>query len=93
MLMFNLFMVVEKIFPIKIVYFTHNRWLAVFLYFVLPSTLLYYYLFRYLKAGKENDDPTHLGIKITKSTKIISWIVFILTPVGFVLLLALGFRK
>lgn len=93
LLMLSAIMVIEKIFPVKIVYFSYNKWLTVFLYFVLPSVLLYYYLFSYLKAEKENDDPSHLGIEITKTKKIFSWVAFFLAPVGFFLLLALGFRK
>lgn len=62
-------------------------------FLILPSMLLYYLLFHYYKADKENDDPAHLGIKITKTTKIVSWIVFVSAPVSFMLLIAMGIRK
>jgi|GEM_PF-714900 len=88
----NAIMILEKCFDIVILN-PKNAVAFWTCFLILPSTLLYYLLFLYCKADKENDDPSHLGITITRSTKIISWIVFILAPLSFLLLIAIGIRK
>jgi hypothetical protein len=59
--------------------FSNIKFLPVILYSIVPSILLYVLLFNYYKIDKNNDDPSEFGIEITKRTKVISWMVYILS--------------
>ncbi len=64
-----------------------SKWELVILFIIIPSLLLYYLLFNYYGVDKNNDDPSAFGIRITKRTKIIAWIVYVGAFVLFLLVL------
>lgn len=68
-----------------------GKLLSMMLYLIFPSFLLYLLLFKYYEIDKKNDDPSAFGIKITKQTKIISWIVYFLVFV--LVIIAIQLRR
>ena len=68
--------------------FHFGKYIGILLYGILPACILYYLLFHCFGANQNNDDPSHLGISITKKTKIVSWIIFILSPLILMLMIA-----
>jgi len=90
--LFSLLFIFERSFSVDIIG-SFNKWTVVFACFILPSTFFYYILFHYFKADKENDDPSHLRVAITKRTRVIAWIVFLSCPLICFLLLGFGIRE
>lgn len=77
---------VKKLFSVDT--FQFNKYVGTFLYLIVPTLAVYYILFHCFGADQKNDDPTYLGVTINKNTRIISWIVFILSPVLLMLMIA-----
>lgn len=85
-LLVSLLFIIKKLFSINL--FLSNNYLYLLVYLVLPALCLYYLLFYSFGADQKNDDPTYLGVTITKNTRIISWIIFVLSPVFLMLMIA-----
>ncbi len=82
----TLSIVIERTFGVSFVgTFSKSEFSILFL--IVPSLLLYYLLFHYYGVDMNNDDPSAFGIRITKRTKIIAWIVYVGAFVVFLLVL------
>ncbi len=59
------------------VFLIHSR-ISTAIFSVISCVLVYLLIFKYYKINKDEYDPTVYGIVITKRTKMIAWVCFIL---------------
>lgn len=82
----TLFFIMKKLFSIDL--FIFNSYIYLFVNCILPGLGLYYLLFYSYGADQKDDDPKNFDITITKKTRIISWAIFILSPIALGLMIA-----
>ncbi|MEJ6982230.1 hypothetical protein WG906_17325 [Pedobacter sp. P351] len=76
--------IINASFDLNIIATTGRRSL-VGLVLIIPGFILYHLLFNIYEADKKDDDPAKFKIVITKGSKVISWLIFIVSR-----LLAMG---